>query len=374
LAKNASAKSDVDLERSFGGGVLMERRASWGGVEQRGVVAAAVEKTMHGEEDEKSENAPVASSSSSSGEAETAMLTKDCLTVIFSNMSPMSLWRCTLVCRRWRRISLLTWDKGQKDKLVVWLKKQLVDHYLPYRRLSYYDRDYRTLELTLTWPKRPFVLHNVFPPGCDATLVTFVQERLTEVFGLKSLAMCNHTIMSGPETMVQWEGHAVQVRLAAHVIATQEAHLLQDWCRLLEWTPEHEGYLVWGVENHAHWGEKFCTEYLNWNKNAKSFHKDFVGTANALVNRKVALVRSYDALSVGQIMHLVRGELPEAFPSLEEFEAILPQHVIDESKANFDRFMQESQRGKLGIEVPVAPAVSWTTSFFRSLFRSLYSD
>jgi hypothetical protein len=352
----------------------MENRASWAGPEQTGVVAVAVTK-MQGEEDEKSENAPVAASASwPTGETETAVLTKDCLTVIFSNLSPMALWRVSLVCRRWRRISLLTWDKGQKDKLVVWLKKQLVDHYLPYRRLSYYDRDYRTLELAMTWPKRPFVLHNIFPPGCDETMVKFVQERLQEVFGLKRLAMCNHTIMSGPQSTVLWEGHAVQVRLAAHVIATEEAHLLQDWSRLLEWTPEHECYLVWGVENHAHWGEKLCTEYFNWNKNAKSFHKDYVGTANALVNRKVALVRSYDAVSVGQIMHLVRGELPEAFPSLEEFEAILPQHVIDESKANFDRFMQESQRGKLGVEVPPAPAVSWTTSFVRSLFRPLYSD
>ncbi len=240
----------------------------------------------------------------------------------------------------------------------------------PYRRLSYYDRDYKTLELTLTWPKRPFVVYNVFPPNFDEYVREFAQERLRELFGVPTLQM-RKGIFAPVEATVQWEGHAVKARVSCPLVS------VETWGAIEQRVNTNECFLYWGVEGNAAWAEKVCADHYDWVKTKRCVHKDFVGTANTLVTSQVALVRSYDALSVAQIMHLVRGELPEAFPSLEEFESILPPHVIDQSKANFEQFLKASERGKLGIEnAPVAePVMSWAVgNFFRSLFRPLYVD
>ncbi len=41
-----------------------------------------------------------------------------------------------------------------------------------------------------------------------------------------------------------------------------------------------------------------------------------------------------------QIYDCVRGALPNCFPSIAEFEAIVPQHLIDLSQHNFEKLLQ----------------------------------
>ncbi len=307
------------------------------------------------------------------GESETARLTRDCLTVIFANLSPMALWSVSLVCQRWRRIALLRWNKRAQKELTSWLKVQLQDNYLPYRRLSYYDRDYKTLGLAMTWPKQPLRIINVFQMSGSVD-AQFATERLQELFKCPKLQMHHNTqyINDRPhDATVTWEGHQVQLRVEClayednflNSLNVTGRHFLGDAVR------SNECVLVWGTGNITAWAEGKCAEWFDWHKKKPEYQKDFGGTANAFVAPHAALIRSFGALTASQIMHLVRGELPECFPSLEEFEAVLPQSIVDKSKANFENFLEQAKSGQVGIKVPPPAPEPWSWNPTRWFWR-----
>ncbi len=121
-------------------------------------------------------------------------LGRDCLTVVFYNLSPITLLLCSQVCGLWRRTVSQVWQRQKSlgdasyGSLISWLRDELHTAYLPYRRMSYYDRLYNTpdLRLQLTWPRRPMRLLCLCRDARDNGVgAQFAKERIAKLFGIE---------------------------------------------------------------------------------------------------------------------------------------------------------------------------------------------
>ena len=93
-------------------------------------------------------------------------------------LNPFSLLLVCQVNKRFRHAALEVWG-SRKDKATIqnWLKRELKNFYLPLHRLSYYDRDYRTNEYTLTIPKKVVSVMHILKERSD---VDFLERLLQD--------------------------------------------------------------------------------------------------------------------------------------------------------------------------------------------------
>ena len=296
-----------------------------------------------------------------------ARMPRDILGVIFANLGPLQLLRTSHVCSRFRTvIRERNWSSKDMEGLTAWLRKEFRDFYMPYNRLSYYDRSYHDRKLTMTWPKRPLHLRNVFHSQRVKPFETFQQAGLRESQARDEILLClsdlfKTQVEEGPILAVpnvQWEGHNVQMRLKVSFETYSDTNLFS----LLDDSSSHEITLIWATnfEDVKAW-QKMFSDRLEKAGSTSRYGRDFFGTQNYHLSGGTILVNSYHQLSIGQIMHLVRGDLPTLFPTLEEFESWLPQHCVRESRDNFAKILNQQA---MGIDVPRAlKDASWTDWF-----------
>lgn len=159
-----------------------------------------------------------------------------------------------------------------------------------------------------------------------------------------------------------WVRAALQFFLPTFPLSLCLVHLRHS--RSLTWTAAP----VWGCEPaDIAWadetaalltGDNDIVRTLAKQKNASvasSYVRDFYAKDCYLLRHNIILVRSYKALSVPQIFHCVRGNLPTCFPTIEEFESIVPKHLVQRSEENFKNLLATNLTGAAGIVVQQEP-------------------
>lgn len=210
----------------------------------------------------------------------------------------------------------------------------------------------------MTWPKRPLRIVNfVRPKGggvyqklrLDMDDVAFITSRLSEVFGTQ-FRPNRATNRNGPTypVVVEWEGHQVHSRIQID-FSTEPVSLLPE--------ESHTIGLIWAVWpadafHYSHLIESVKVELLGDDLGNSNYEKEFDRRKNIRLlggMRNLMVVRSFEELSIAQIYSLVRGDLVNNFPTLEEFESFLSRESIEKS-----RDALEALKGKsaLGIDVP----------------------
>ena len=276
---------------------------------------------------------------------------RDVWGVIFEQLNPIQLWRAAQVSSRWRRIILeRVWKKEKMDSLQEYLRRQRIDFYEPYNRLSHYDRDYESGELQIVWPKRPLLITNWVPEFGDGSdhrnaEIRFIEERLSEIFDTRIELGARDPV----DAVVQWEGHEVRTRVVARLESIRyiREDLEKEFDEFRD-SSSHEIQIVWACNGGELRGMPSLTP-KQLSKLEKVYRKDFFATQNVVLNASTILCRSYSDLCVGQIYELIRGQLPTYFPTVSEFETALAPEIVARSQANFATMRSKSA---LGIDVP----------------------
>ena len=203
-------------------------------------------------------------------------------------------------------------DKKKKNisSFILWpgLKSRLIFFFF---RLSYYDRSYpkkgdneneqQESTLSMTWPKQPLRIWCAVS-SADAA---YVLDRLRELFACRKLKWSESDLgrqdVSYPVKVV-WDNQVVDSRIRVFQCEATNSQMGLADCHLI--------CKIGGNDEDV---EPLLNLYLPKEKGQRivRYQKDYFNTPNMLLSKKVALIRSCEALSINQIYHLVRGDIPE---------------------------------------------------------------
>ena len=196
----------------------------------------------------------------------------------------------------------------------------------------------------MTWPKRPLTLYCYLAgDGSTASIKPDVKMHLDEIFGGH---IGDHPYQSSHHT-VRWEGHQVHCRCESLKFTDKHAYFAQRKATT------HEVHLVFALspEQKDYFDKMVPKRAVS--RSVDNYVPAFGPSENFLHGGNAIVVQALGQLSIDQIFHCVRGDLPPNFPTLEQVEAFLPRHLVEESRANWERI----ERGSVNVHLNI-PSLS----------------